>query len=251
MSNKNIIQKIEELSINALPALQTQMVDGWILRFANGYTKRANSINPIYPSNEEIKDKIERMSKIYRDKNLKVVYKLTTNVIPVDLDSILDGAGYKLEGLTSVQLLPLNRVDEVEPASNVNINHHFDEKWFRAFCTLNNVKATDQTTLKKMLQSIVPEVCYVSIINNRNEPIACGMGVLDDEFIGLFDIVTDIKHRNKGYAKQLIFTLVNWGKKNGAENAYLQVVSTNRPALNLYSKLGFEEVYKYWYRIKD
>ncbi|WP_218244185.1 hypothetical protein, partial [Pseudomonas sp. 2995-3] len=66
--------------MNALPALQTQLVDGWILRFANGYTKRANSINPIYPLNEEVTDKIEKVSQVYRDRNQKVVYKLTDNV---------------------------------------------------------------------------------------------------------------------------------------------------------------------------
>lgn len=30
----------EELSFNSHPALQTQFYDGWVLRFANGYTKQ-------------------------------------------------------------------------------------------------------------------------------------------------------------------------------------------------------------------
>ncbi|MDR2374804.1 MAG: hypothetical protein LBD96_00015 [Treponema sp.] len=41
---------IEELSMNAWLSLQTLVYDGWIIRLANGYTKRANSVNPIYPS---------------------------------------------------------------------------------------------------------------------------------------------------------------------------------------------------------
>jgi len=45
-----MIQRIEELSMNALPALSTVFLNGWILRFSNGYTRRANSVNPIYPS---------------------------------------------------------------------------------------------------------------------------------------------------------------------------------------------------------
>ncbi|WP_143521724.1 GNAT family N-acetyltransferase, partial [Pseudomonas sp. 2995-3] len=161
-----------------------------------------------------------------------------------DLDSILDGEGYILEGLTSIQMVSLNEVDEWIPVSNVIIHHHFDDNWFINFCTLNHVNATDKMTLKKMLQSIVPEVCYVSIITDRNEPIACGMGVLEDGYIGMFDIVTNIEYRKQGYAKQLISTILNWGKNNGAKHAYLQVVLTNNPAINLYSKLGFKEVYK-------
>jgi hypothetical protein len=36
---------MEELSINALPALQTMYVDDRVVRFAKGYTKRAISVN--------------------------------------------------------------------------------------------------------------------------------------------------------------------------------------------------------------
>jgi hypothetical protein len=39
---------IEELSMNAWPSIQTVLLDGWILRMSNGYTKRANSVNPLY-----------------------------------------------------------------------------------------------------------------------------------------------------------------------------------------------------------
>lgn len=48
---------LEELSMNALPALQTILYDGWVIRFADGYSNRANSVNPIYPSIENVHKK--------------------------------------------------------------------------------------------------------------------------------------------------------------------------------------------------
>ncbi|WP_396020286.1 GNAT family N-acetyltransferase [Bacillus sp. ISL-34] len=79
---------------------------------------------------------------------------------------------------------------------------------------------------------------------------AIGLGVLEDKYIGLYNIITHENFRNQGNGAILISNLLHWGKENGAKNAYLQVIETNAPALNLYRIMGFEEKYKYWYRIK-
>ena len=43
-----MIRYLEELALNAWTSIQTVVYDGWLIRFSNGYTKRANSVNPIY-----------------------------------------------------------------------------------------------------------------------------------------------------------------------------------------------------------
>jgi ribosomal protein S18 acetylase RimI-like enzyme len=85
----------------------------------------------------------------------------------------------------------------------------------------------------------------------EDQIIACGLGVLQSGYIGLFDIVTDRDFRSRGYGQQLVKSILTWGKQNGAQKAYLQVVLDNAPALHLYSKIGFTEMYRYWYRIKS
>ena len=40
------IGEIEEILINAFPAVEREIYDGWILNFSGGYTYRANCINP-------------------------------------------------------------------------------------------------------------------------------------------------------------------------------------------------------------
>ncbi|MFC5734669.1 GNAT family N-acetyltransferase [Cytobacillus gottheilii] len=58
------------------------------------------------------------------------------------------------------------------------------------------------------------------------------MFFLGSEYIGLFDIVTTEKYRNRGYGSKLIQNILQWGKENGAKYAYLQVILNNTPALN-------------------
>ena len=57
-----MIRHIEELALNAWPALQTLLLDGWVVRFANGYTRRANSVNPLYASEQDIDAKLRPVS---------------------------------------------------------------------------------------------------------------------------------------------------------------------------------------------
>ncbi|MDQ0232625.1 GNAT family N-acetyltransferase [Metabacillus malikii] len=250
MTTKQLIQKIEELSMNALPALQTNVYDGWIVRFADGYTKRANSINPIYFSKEDLNSKIESAEQLYRKRNLKVVYKMTQQVFPENLDKTLEKHGYFIDGLTSVQMLPL-RDSNIEIGHKAIVYDTLHDNWLMNFYRLNNICEKDQRTLKQMLLNIIPKSCYFLLNDENDETLACGMCVLESEYIGLFDIVTTEKYRNKGFGSKLVQHILQWGKDNGAKYAYLQVMLNNLPALKLYSKLGFEEIYRYWYRIKE
>ncbi len=52
-------QRIEKVSLNSWPALQQILFDGWILRFSEGYTKRANSVNPLFASSMDVEEKVD------------------------------------------------------------------------------------------------------------------------------------------------------------------------------------------------
>lgn len=243
-----LIRHLEELSLNALPALQTSYLDGWVIRFANGYTKRANSVNPLYTSVTNLESKMNLCESMYAVRKQPTVYKMTTLAEPRDLDAELARRGYREEPGASVQLLPLQTL-EVPTQGRVTLSADANEQWLNAYFRLNNVQERYMPVMRHMLQHIAPQKCLAAVYI-EGQIAAVGLGVLDRGFLGLFDIVTEPSMRQRGYGHQLMLYLLNWGKANGAGYAYLQVMMSNSPALYLYEKLGFREVYRYWYRVK-
>jgi N-acetylglutamate synthase len=242
------VRLIEELSMSALPSLQTVYDDGWVLRFAEGHTRRTNSVNPLYPSTQPLMEKITRCEAFYRSRGLNTVFKLTPAVFPENLDCVLAECGYNEDGRTSIQVANLETLD-LSGIKSVNLDEKLSDDWLSNYCRLNGHENRRVALMKQMLSNIVPERAYVSI-EQDGEMAATGLGVADRGYIGLFDIVVDARLRNQGLGHRIVTNLLAWGKSRGAQNAYLQVITTNSPALRLYAKIGFREVYQYWYRVK-
>jgi GNAT superfamily N-acetyltransferase len=248
MTEIKLTRRIEDASLNAWPALNVLHYDGWLLRFANGYSKRANSINVLYEGSLAIEEKIDFCESIYKRQKLETVFRLTPLATPSNLDHHLATRNYKLIDRTSVQLLDLT---ELEPASSKRAfilpGRGGIESWLRSFHQLNPVRK-DAETHKQMLYRIVSKICPL-VLMVGGEVVACGLGVLEGEYLGLFDIVTAKEQRRKGLGAEITRSLLAWGCDMGARYAYLQVMEENTPANRLYAGLGFQEIYRYWYRV--
>ena len=244
-----MISNIEELSMSAWPALQTKLYDGWVLRFADGYTKRSNSINPIYDSTISLHIKLDFCEKEYEQAKLPIVYKLTPDSQPRDIDEELDKRGYITIDETSVRVLEMDHYYQAK-VEGIHIETEFSDTWIKGFINCSGINERDQMTANKMLSNIIGEVVCVSK-RVREKVIGCGFGVIERDYIGIFDIIVDKSYRGNGYGKNIMYSILNTAAEKGVKTAYLQVVVGNKPAENLYKDLGFQEEYKYWYRVKN
>ena len=243
-----MIRLIEELSASAWPAPTQIIYDGWIVRFGGGYTRRANSVHPFYPGGLSIEEKIETCQRWYRQRGLPAVFKLTEAAEPQDLDSRLRLLGYGEQGRTSVQIAPIaNASSHADPAAHAC--EWVSEDWLSVAGELNNLTASQCAVLEQIAKGIAFPARYV-VMREGKTAVVCGMAVAQDEYLALFDIVTRKEHRRRGWATRLLQDLLNWGRNQKAEKAYLQVVVENDSARRLYRKLGFAEAYQYWYRVR-
>lgn len=240
------IAHLEELSMNAWPALQTILYDGWVLRFAEGYTRRANSVSPLYDQPGSLEERVRTCEDLYRGQDLPVVFKMTEASLPANLEAFLAARGYQAEARTSVQLLDLSgwpiNAEGDRQSTSISLSD-----WLPIHSGMRGLDDRKTSIHGRMLSLLLVDACFAALVVD-GEPAACGLGVAQNGYVGLFDIVTGESHRRKGYGERLVRSLLIWGKQRGASRAYLQVMLDNMPALRLYEKLGFEDAYQYWYR---
>jgi ribosomal protein S18 acetylase RimI-like enzyme len=244
-----MIRLIEELSLNAWPALQTMHYDGWVVCCAAGYTRRANAVYPLYPSMLDLREKIAHCEQVYRAWGQDTVFKLTSAAQPADLDEALDAAGYRLEASTSVMTCDLSG-GERPHLHMVTLDSDLTDHWLETFTRLSAITPHRLPTLTHILNNIIPARCFITL-EHEGRSVAAGVAVAEQGYVGLFNIITDAAWRNRGLGTQLVLHLLDWGRSQGAEYAYLQVMEDNAPALHVYHKLRFQRIYSYWYRIKQ
>ena len=240
---------IEEASLSAWPALQHIFYDGWLLRFARGYTKRANSVNPLYGSSLDLAEKIDVCERIYRKRGLPTVFRLNPFSYPSDLDRVLEQRHYQRIDPTFVQHRSLDS-NPLEPARKCVLHQESLDGWMDVFCRISGSEITDHQTHREMLDAI-PSRRLLATLVDEDRVVACGVGVQEQAYMGLFDLTTDPLYRNRGYGATLVAEMLRWGITQGASHAYLQVMESNAPARHLYARLGFSTIYIYWYRVAE
>lgn len=239
-SKSNNIIRLEEIALNAFPAITTEFYDGWILRYSNGYTFRGNSVNPIYNSQIELEEKVTYCENKFFEKKLPCVFKMTEAVEP-DLDKVLADKGYEIQKSADIMECFDEDMLNKKAGDNVIVDYNMTDKWLDNFLVLNGTtNDVTKETAKNMLKNIANKVFCASIIED-GKMAACGLGVLEDGKVGLYDIRVLDQYRRRGLATNLCQRIIEEGVKQGAKSAYLQVASNNTGAIKLYEGLGFKK----------
>jgi ribosomal protein S18 acetylase RimI-like enzyme len=241
---------IEELSLSAWPSLETMFFDGWTIRFSDGYTKRSNSVVPLSRGKQDIDGKVKYCRQIYNDRHLPTIFKLSETSLNADLDEYLALLKFDQIDETMVQTCSLSTVAEIS-TDCLDVQNGFSSKWITGFFYCSGLEdPAKQATAKALLARISDQVVAVRKAAD-GRTAGCGFGVVQDQFVGLFDISVHKDFRRQGIATEIVSTILKRAKSVGATTAYLQVMANNEPALNLYKNFGFKEAYRYCYRIKQ
>jgi ribosomal protein S18 acetylase RimI-like enzyme len=234
-------REIEEAALAAWPGLRQVTMDGWLLRAAEGYTRRANSVQPLGPSTRALAEKVQECERWYAAVQLRCLFRITPFCEP-GLEDYLERRGYVEDGRSQVMVRPLADTAAGE-AEELELT-----EWVATYARFSRLDTPG--ALDALVRAIPLERVTTCVRDERGLVVSVGMGVLAGTVFGLFDLVTDPEARGNGHGRRLIGELLGWARARGAAQAYLQVLESNEGARRLYTMLGFRRAYDYWYRVR-
>lgn len=241
----SLVQILEERLANAWPALDVRLADGWMLRFADGYSKRANAASAIRPGATLDDALIDHVVAQYREAGLPAVFRLT-GIESLEVDARLAARGF-------AEIEPsLGLVAAIEPGPLDPDLHHApaaDRDWIAAAAEAYGGDKADAGKLGAIVARIRPPAAFATL--GTTDGTAWGLAVAERGYVGLYDLVVAPGARGRGLGRRLVRGLLAWGAAEGARHAYLQVRDTNAAAIALYRSMGFRDAYTYRHRVRD
>jgi ribosomal protein S18 acetylase RimI-like enzyme len=245
MSDPVLVRAIEERMLNAWPALETRIAGDWLLRFADGYSKRANSATTLTAGAAMDAAMIGHLVEQARLWGIPAVVRVTP-LCAGHLETALAGGGFAPVEPTFAMTAP---TDEAAMDTRVAISEAPTPDWIAAnAASYGGVKA-DAGKLAAILARVRPPAAYATL-SEDGEALAWGIGAVERGMIGLQDIVVAPAARGRRLARALVGALIAWGRTQGADRAYLHVAGHNAPARALYRSLGFTEAYAISHRVR-
>jgi ribosomal protein S18 acetylase RimI-like enzyme len=214
------IRNLEYAAARAWPGVEQQWIDGWLLRYGHGSTRRANSAVPL-----EVRGDLSALPAI-------IDWYAARSAIPllVAPDRLFRvPPGVPVDGENVVMTRDLTTV----PAwtTSVTMAHQPDERWLRVY---------ERDVPIDVLTAVVDgEVMFASRGDAAVGRVAVTSAPDGTRWAGLAAVHVAEAQRRKGHARELCEEMLVWAAGRGAGRGYAQVVADNTAAFDLYQSMGF------------
>ncbi|CAG1008542.1 hypothetical protein BURK1_03543 [Burkholderiales bacterium] len=240
-------RRVEEAGLNALQTQRQLFFDGWLLRVSPGKAKRARSVNAHFGSTLPLDGKIDHCERVYGERELPALFRITPFVRPDGLERALAQRGYAPFETTLVQAAVLDGATlPVHDRGDVTLVEPSIDAFVEAVAALRGSPPTQREAHRERLRHSPLDGRHV-VAYADGEPVAVGKTAREGELVGVFDVVTAEAMRGRGIASMLVARLLARAWERGARVAYLQVEAGNAPAISVYRRFGFATIYTYHY----
>lgn len=243
-----LVLECERRVVNAWPSPSTMLIGDWVVRFASGYSGRANSASPLKPGAELDDATLAMIEELYRADGLPPSVRLTP-LVGGDTHKRVLARGYKLKDASFGLVAPLAGSEPViEP--DLQIEARPSQDWIAGVSAHQVEAKRNEAQLAAIVEKVRLPAAFATLLL-AGEPVAYGMSVAERGMAEIGSVMVDPSHRGHGLGRRIIAGLMSWARLMEAETSYLQVDQTNAVAIRLYAGLGFRRLYAYETRILE
>lgn len=238
---------LEERLVNVWPAVTTLMMEGWVVRFANGYSGRANSASALVPGSTVNLQFLTHIEALYRAEGLKPQFRISP-LASDGVEAFLLAHGYRVKDDAQSMTVALATTQEHDP--RVHVASAPDDAWLNGISARQEESKRSPAHLLAIVSRVkLPYAC--ATLRENGTDLGFAYSAIDRGFAEIGLVMVDEKVRGKGLGRAIMTSLMRWAAMQGATRAFLQVDTNNTPALKLYESLGFRRAYRYRTLIKD
>jgi ribosomal protein S18 acetylase RimI-like enzyme len=248
---------LEEVAALGWPAPHTRRLGRWLLRAAEGWTGRANSVLPLGDPGLPLDDALAEVTAWYAGHGLP-----GRLAIPLPgreaLDAALARRGWSAYNHTQVLTadvgVTLRSLPERADLPPVEIEPVPGDDWVAAYhyrgdSGLPPVGRAILTGSERPGFAVVRSGRSGGSGGSASPALAIARASLDRGWMGVTAVEVDPAHRRRGLASHVMRALLGWAAESGAPDVYLQVADENEAALALYDRIGFAPHHRYHYRL--
>lgn len=237
------IEAIEHAAATAWPAIERASLGEWVLFAGDGFSRRRNSVVPTGPLPNDLAGHLDDAAAWYGARRLPALYRITPTCDPA-VDDALAHRGFSFESpvLVMTRSLPADEVSGNIVASSVAT-----DEWISTELDAFGIDRSLADPWLAAIRSVPSPARFVMSVDGA-QPAGAGFGVVVDGLLGVFEMAVLPGDRCRGHAKRMVSALHSFGYREGAEQAFLQVVEDEDAAVGLYRSVGYEVSHRYWYR---
>ncbi|WP_018784713.1 GNAT family N-acetyltransferase [Micromonospora sp. CNB394] len=263
---------LELAADEAWPAPVRGRLGDWLLRWADGWTGRANSALPAGDPDRPLPAALDAVQRWYAERGGSALVN-TPLPLAAPVGAELDARGWTSRPPVLVQTVPLRTLtappetvpadvhpgrvampaaaDPQPPASPagtppVTLTGTPTDDWL-AICAGRKGGLPDAA---RHVLTAVDRVRFAELrVDGRLLAIGRGTVTGGGRWLGLGLLEVLPEARRRGFATAVVRALADWGADEGAARAFLQVEQSNTGAVTLYRRLGFTTHHTYLTRV--
>jgi ribosomal protein S18 acetylase RimI-like enzyme len=251
------VAALERAAAMGWRGLEEERLGDWLLRAGAGFTGRANSVLLAGDPGMPLPDAVEAAARWYRARGLP-----PRAAVPLGLadeaDALLAELGWEARDLTDVLVAPVAAATSGDLPDGVELRTYAapTPAWLARYHYRGGplpdgaarvlVRGDAVAFLGLAEVGAAPDAPLLAVARAAVSSDPDGQG--GERWVGVAAVDVAPQARRRGLGRAVVAQALRWGAGQGADAAYLQVLTTNEPAQALYRAMGFTPHHRYHYR---